>query len=109
MFYLHVIAESGIGSKQDLALFVHTVVHAWQLGRQADLVTAPGVCVQQTGTGFGSVGKTHKRKTCCIKKQLHDFKHIFKTSSVDRTQNKSNQITHKNPTSLEILMKMNSD
>lgn len=55
MLYLHVITERGIGSKQDLALFIHTVVHAWQLGRESDLVTAPGVCVQQTGTGFGPV------------------------------------------------------
>lgn len=55
MFYLHVIAESGIGSKQDLALLIHTVVHAWQLRRKPDLVTAPGVRVKQTGTGFGPV------------------------------------------------------
>lgn len=55
MLYLHIITESGIGSKQDLALLIYTVVHAWQLRRKPDLVTAPGVCVQQTGTGFGPV------------------------------------------------------
>ena len=53
--YLHVIAEGSIGSKQYLALFVHTVVHAWQLGWQAYLIPAPWVCVQQTGAGFGPV------------------------------------------------------
>lgn len=52
VLYLHVAAEGGVGSEQDLALFVHTVVHSWQFGRQADLVPAPGVRVQQTGTGL---------------------------------------------------------
>lgn len=60
MLYLHVIAESSIGSKQDLALFINTIVHAWQLRRKPDLVTAPGVCVEQTSTGFGPVWKAHK-------------------------------------------------
>ena len=56
--YLHVIAEGGVGSKEDLTLFVCTVVHAWQLGWQADLVAASGVCVEQTAAGFGPVTHT---------------------------------------------------
>ena len=50
--YLHVSAEGGIGAKQDLALLVGTVVHAWQLVRETHCMLAPGVCDQQTGADF---------------------------------------------------------
>lgn len=50
--YLHFSAEGCIGSKQDLALLNHTVVHAGQLGGQLDLVTPPEVCVKEAGAGF---------------------------------------------------------
>lgn len=50
--YLHVSAEGSIGAKEDLALLVGTVVHAWQLVGQAHRVPAPGVCDQQTGADF---------------------------------------------------------
>lgn len=50
--YLHVSAEGGIGAKQDLALLVGAIVHAWQLVREAHCVLAPGVCDQQTGADF---------------------------------------------------------
>lgn len=53
MLYLHVVAEGGVGSKQDLALLVHAVVHARQLGGESHLVAAPGVRVQEAGAGFG--------------------------------------------------------
>lgn len=52
MLHLHFIAESGIGSEQDLTLFVHAVMHPRELGRKPDLVAAPGVRVQQAGAGF---------------------------------------------------------
>ena len=44
--YLHVSAEGGIGAKEDLALLVGTVVHAWQFVGQAHCMLAPGVCDQ---------------------------------------------------------------
>ena len=50
--YLHVSAEGGVGAKEDLALLVGAVVHAWQLVGQAHRVLAPGVCDQQTSANF---------------------------------------------------------
>lgn len=59
VFHLHFIAESGIGSKQDLALFIHTVMHAWEFGGKPNLVAASGVCMKQAGTGFWPVWKVN--------------------------------------------------
>lgn len=50
--YLHVSAKGGIGTKQDLALLVGTVVHTRQLVREAHSMLAPGVCDQQAGADF---------------------------------------------------------
>lgn len=50
--YLHVSAEGGVGTKQDLALLAGTVVHPGQLVREAHRVLAPGVRDQQAGADF---------------------------------------------------------
>lgn len=66
MLHLHFIAESGIGSKQDLALFIHAVMHPWELGRKPDLVAAPGVRMQQAGAGFRPAWKAHEIRNCTV-------------------------------------------
>lgn len=50
--YLHVSAEGGVGTEQDLALLVGAVVHPGQLVREAHRVLAPGVRDQQAGADF---------------------------------------------------------
>lgn len=50
--YLHVSAEGGVGTKQDLALLAGAVVHPGQLVREAHRVLAPGVRDQQAGADF---------------------------------------------------------
>lgn len=50
--HLHVGAEGGVGTEQDLALLMGAVVHPGQLGGQTDFITTPGVSVEQTGTGL---------------------------------------------------------
>lgn len=44
--YLHVFAEGSVGAKQNLALLVGAVVHAWQLVWKAQGMLAPGVSDQ---------------------------------------------------------------
>lgn len=50
--YLHVSAEGGVGTEQDLALLTGAVVHPRQLVREAHRVLAPGVRDQQAGADF---------------------------------------------------------
>lgn len=62
--YLHIPAEGGVGAKQDLALLVGAVVHARELGGQAQGVLAPGVRDQQAGADFrpGVTGGRHLQR-----------------------------------------------
>lgn len=50
--YLHVSAEGGVGTEQDLALLAGAVVHPRQLVREAHRVLAPGVRDQQAAADF---------------------------------------------------------
>lgn len=107
MFHLHFIAESGIGSKQNLALFINTVMHAWQFGWKSNLVAASGVRMKQAGTGFWPVWKKFQsglwkkcvlncilkiwaivcsRKKNCIAKELQLLNHVIVISSVKKVR-----------------------
>lgn len=82
MRYLHVVAERGVGPKEDLALLIDAVVHAGQLGGKPHLVAAPGVRVQEAGAGFGPEvrGAQQRDSGCTLASDLPNYWHFLLTN-----------------------------